>query len=42
VAGAAGEAAEGRDQKYFASVNGWPISSEPMGLSSRTMMLPLA
>ena len=29
-----GDVAEGRVQKYFASQNGWPISSEPTSLPS--------
>ena len=37
-----GAVADGRLQKYFGSENGWPISSEPSGLSSRSIRLPLA
>src|SRR4051812_7023209 len=38
----AGEVADGRGQKYFGSVNGWPIRREPIGLPSRTIRLPPA
>ena len=37
-----GEVADGRPQKYFGSVNDWPISTEPTGLPSFTIRLPLA
>ena len=34
--------AEGRDQKYLGSVNGWPISAEPTTFPSWTIRLPSA
>src|SRR5438445_9078305 len=37
-----GVVADGRGQKYFGSANGWPISSEPSGLSLGPIRLPLA
>ena len=37
-----GAVADGRLQKYFGSLNGWPISSEPTVLPSRSIRLPFA
>src|SRR5262245_34308638 len=37
-----GAVADGRLQKYFGSVNGWPISAEPSGLPLRSIRLPFA
>ena len=36
-----GAVADGRLQKYFGSLNGWPISALPTTLPSRSMKLPL-
>ena len=37
-----GAVADGRLQKYFGSLNGWPISALPTDLPSRSTMLPFA
>jgi hypothetical protein len=37
-----GDVAEGRLQKYFGSLNGWPINVEPTVRPSRTIKLPFA
>src|SRR5215467_5875192 len=37
-----GDVADGRGQKYFGSVNAWPIRSEPSGLPPCSMTLPFA
>src|SRR4051794_12110212 len=37
-----GDVADGRGQKYFGPVNGWPISSDPTDPPSRSITLPVA